>query len=208
MRAQIERLLEREARSETELRPALLEAWFDDRDDADRPALDLGDLRLHGQIDRVDVTRDGRFGLVYDYKTSSRVPAGAKLAEEGKLQLQLYTRALRDRWNIEPLGGLYYQLGGSGNPKPRGFVAAEVDAIEALDLTKTDRIELDAVEETVEAGVERAREKAAAMRGGRIGRDPNRGQCPEWCRYQPICRLERSIGAEEPPSNGEGNGSS
>jgi ATP-dependent helicase/DNAse subunit B len=207
MRAQIERLLERESRNETELRPALLEASFGTGNEAERPALRLGDLALHGMIDRVDVTPDGRFGLVYDYKTSSSVTAGAKLAEEGKLQLQLYARAIHDQWEIEPLGGLYYQLGGSKNPRPRGFVAAE-DATEGLDLTKTDVIDLDEVESVVEAGVETARERAAAMRRGSIGRDPNRGECPKWCHYQPICRLERSIAADEGSSNGNGgNGS-
>jgi ATP-dependent helicase/DNAse subunit B len=204
MRAQIERLLGRESRTETELRPALLEASFDDREDADRPTWRLGDLGLHGQIDRVDVTPDGRFGLVYDYKTGSKVWAGAKLAEEGKLQLQLYARALRDQWEIEPLGGLYYQLGGAGDPKPRGFVAKDVEGTDALDLTRTDRLDLDSVEETLEAGVERAREKAAAMRRGEIDRKPNRDRCPDWCRYQAICRLERSLGTEEPPSSAEG----
>ncbi len=126
MRAQIDRLLERESRSETELRPALLEASFADGEGCDRGSLDLGDLRIHGQIDRVDTTPDGRFGLIYDYKTSSKVSAGKKLGEEGKLQLQLYGRALRELWEIEPLGGLYYQLGGSGNPRPRGFVDDDV----------------------------------------------------------------------------------
>ena len=41
------------------------------------------------------------------------------------------------------------------------------------------------------------------MRAGEIGRDPNQGRCPPWCRYQPICRLERSIGAEEALRNGD-----
>jgi ATP-dependent helicase/DNAse subunit B len=207
MKAQIERLLERESRSETDLRPALFEASFDDRDGADRPTLDLGDLSLHGQVDRADITPDGRYGLVYDYKTGSRVWAGAKLAEEGKLQLQLYARALRDQWGIEPLGGLYYRLGGSSDPSPRGFVAKGVEGTDALDLTRTDRLDPDQVAATVEAGVERAREKAAAMRRGEIGRDPNRGICPDWCRYQAICRLERSIAAEEPTNGNGGDGS-
>jgi RecB family exonuclease len=206
MRAQIHRLLDRESRSETNLRPTLLEASFGEGDEADRPSLDLGDLQLHGQIDRVDVSPDGRFGLVYDYKTGSRVWAGAKLAEEGKLQLQLYARALEERWDIEPLGGLYYRLGGSGDPKPRGFVVTDVQETDALDLTRTDRLTPDEVTATVEAGVERAREKARAMRGGAIGREPNRGKCPDWCRYQPICRLERSLGAEEGNGEGEGGG--
>ena len=166
MTAQVHRLLERESRSETDLRPALLEASFDEREDADQPVLDLGDMRLHGQIDRVDVSPDGRQGLVYDYKTGAKVWAAARLAEEGKLQLQLYARAVRDRWGIEPVGGLYYQLGGSGDPTPRGFVSKDVPGTEGLELTRTDRLEPEQVEEIVEAGVERAREKAAAMRSG------------------------------------------
>jgi ATP-dependent helicase/DNAse subunit B len=207
MRAQIDRLLERESRSETELRPALLEASFGTGEDAARPALRLGDLLVHGMIDRVDVTPDGRFALVYDYKTSSKVTFGAKLAEEGKLQLQLYARAIRDQWEIEPLGGLYYQLGGPKNPKPRGFVAAD-DGTKGLDLTSTDVVDFERVEEIVEEGVETARERAAAMRRGSIGRDPNRGECPKWCTYQPICRLERSIAADTGASDGDGgNGS-
>jgi ATP-dependent helicase/DNAse subunit B len=208
MRAQIDRLLERESRSETELRPSLIEASFGDGEEADRPALRLGDLALHGMIDRVDTTPDGSFALVYDYKTSSRVTAGAKLSEQGKLQLQLYAQAIRDQWGIEPLGGLYYQLGGSGNPKPRGFVAAVDEVTEGLDLTRTDVLDPDEVQATVDAGVETARERAAAMRRGSIGRDPNQGQCPTWCRYQPICRLERSVGADEGSTDGNGgNGS-
>ncbi len=204
MRAQIDRLLERESRSETDLRPALIEASFGGGEEADRPALALGDLSLHGMIDRVDVTLDGRAGLVYDYKTSSRVTSGAKLAEQGKLQLQLYAQAIREQWGIEPLGGLYYQLGGSGNPKPRGFVADIDEATEGLDLTRTDVLDPDEVQATVDAGVETARERAASMRSGAIGRDPNRGRCPTWCRYQPICRLERSIAADEEGGNGNG----
>jgi ATP-dependent helicase/DNAse subunit B len=208
MRAQINRLLERESRSESELRPLLIEASFGDGEGFEKPALDLGDLSLHGVIDRVDVTPDGRSGIVYDYKTSSSVTPGAKLAEAGKLQLQLYAQAVRDRWGIEPLGGLYYQLGGAKDPRPRGFVADLEEATEGLDLTRTDVLDPDEVRETVEAGVTRARERAAAMRHGEIERKPNQGKCPKWCTYQPICRLERAIGPDEGAGNGDaGNGS-
>jgi hypothetical protein len=69
-------------------------------------------------------------------------------------------------------------------------------------------MDLDQVEETVEAGVETARERAAAMRRGAIGRDPNGGECPSWCQYQPICRLERAVGSDDGGGNGNGgNGS-
>jgi len=204
MRAQIERLLDRESRSESDLRPLLLEASFGEGEGSERPVLKLGDLELHGVIDRVDVTPDGSSGIVYDYKTSKSVTAGAKLAEEGKLQLQLYAQAIRDRWGIEPLGGLYYQLGGSGDPRPRGFVAATDEATEGLDLTRTDILDPDEVRDTVDAGVAVARERAAAMRRGDIDRKPNQGRCPKWCTYQPICRLERAIGPDDGGGNGEG----
>jgi RecB family exonuclease len=158
-------------------------------------------------IDRVDVTPDGGAGIVYDYKTSSSVTAGAKLAEEGKLQLQLYAQAIREQWGIEPLGGLYYQLGGSGNPRPRGFVADVDQATEGLDLTRTDILDPDDVRDAVAAGVATAKERAAAMRRGEIDRKPNQGQCPKWCTYQPICRLERAIGPDDGGNGNGGNGS-
>jgi ATP-dependent helicase/DNAse subunit B len=204
MRAQIGRLLERESRNETELRPLLIEASFGDGEGAERPVLRLGDLLLHGVIDRVDVTPDGRAGIVYDYKTSASVTAGAKLVEEGKLQLQLYAEAIRTQWGIEPLGGLYHQLGGPGDPRPRGFIAAREEVMNGLDLTRTDILDPEEVEKVVTAGVSTARERAAAMRAGAIGRKPNRGRCPKWCTYQPICRLERALGPEDSGDNGEG----
>ena len=200
MRALIERLLDREARTETELRPALLEASFGEGEDCDRPPLDLGGFRIHGQIDRVDLTPDGRFGVVYDYKTGSRAWAQAKLDEEGKLQLQLYAQALRELWGVEPIGGLYYPLAKRDDARPRGFVLEGFDATDALELFRPDRVAGEVVLETLEAGVARAQEVGGAMRRGEIDRKPNGGRCPEWCRYQQICRIERSIG----PDGGDG----
>ena len=207
MRAQINRLLERESRSETDLRPLLLEAAFGEGEGFEKPVLQLDDLSVHGVIDRVDVTPDRRAGIVYDYKTSKSVTPGRKLGEEGKLQLQLYARAIRERWGIEPLGGLYYQLGGPDDPRPRGFVAATDEATSGLDLTSTDILDPDEVGNTVQAGVTDARDRAAAMRRGEIDRRPNQGRCPKWCTYQPICRLERAIGPGDGGNGDGGNGS-
>ena len=97
-------------------------------------------------------------------------------------------------------------FGARDDPRPRGFVATGIEATEVLELARTDRLEHEDVEQTLDAGVSRARERAAAMRAGEIGRDPNGGSCPKWCRYQPICRLERSIGAEEVAGNGDAGG--
>ena len=32
------------------------------------------------------------------------------------------------------------------------------------------------------------------MRAGDIDRDPLNGECPKYCTFQPICRLERALG--------------
>jgi hypothetical protein len=43
------------------------------------------------------------------------------------------------------------------------------------------------------------------MLAGDIGRRPLGGSCPDYCTFQPICRLERALGAEaeEDSENGE-----
>ncbi len=87
-------------------------------------------------------------------------------------------------------------------------MATGIEATEAIDLVGTDRLEPDEVQQLLDAGESQAKESVAAMRAGQIDRAPNGGSCPPWCRFQPICRLERSIGAEEVADNGDapGNG--
>jgi hypothetical protein len=192
IRGQIEALLEREARSETPLRPAMLEAEFG-IEGSEREPLDLGEaMRLRGSIDRVDTTPDGTRGVVYDYKSSSRVPSAKQLVEKGKLQPQLYALALKDRWGVDPVGALYVPLGAREQTKPRGFALAGDPAADALELVGNDRLDADAFEETIADGRRRALGAGGEMREGTIGRRPLNGECPSWCRYQPICRLERA----------------
>jgi ATP-dependent helicase/DNAse subunit B len=129
-----------EARSEFALLPRreLLEAKFG-TEEGGTPPLDLGGLKLHGAIDRIDVDPGGT-ALVSDYKLSSQVPAGAKLSEEGKLQLQLYMLAARELWGLEPAGALYRPLAATGERRPRGLVLAEAreSALAGLDLVGSD----------------------------------------------------------------------
>ncbi len=72
MARRVERLLERFLAEEAErdpggFEPWLLEARFGEHPDAERPALDLGGWGLHGAVDRVDRSGDGR-AVVIDYK--------------------------------------------------------------------------------------------------------------------------------------------
>jgi ATP-dependent helicase/DNAse subunit B len=200
MQAQIDRFLEVESESETSLRPKLLEARFGEDEEADKPPLDLGATRIHGMIDRVDVSPDGGFGVVRDYKTGASISSAAKFREESKLQVQLYAKAIKQLWGIEPVGALYHALGRRDDARPRGALLRESDA-DGIKAFKTDRLDPEEFDKVIDEAVEVAGAAGEGMRAGKIDRDPNNGRCPKWCRFQPICRLERAIHAEG--ENGE-----
>jgi RecB family exonuclease len=189
--------LARESRRDWELapRPELLEAGFGT--DTEAGPLELGDFRMRGSIDRVDVgVRDDgtRIGVVRDYKLSREVTAAAKLEDERKLQLQLYMLALRRLWGIEPIGGLYEPLGAAGDAKPRGMLLDDERGglLPDRNLTSTDFL----AAEEFDAALARAQELAATavdgMRAGKVDRNPVGGTCPRYCSFQPICRRERA----------------
>ena len=83
-------------------------------------------------------------------------------------------------------------------------MAEDVEGTDALDLVEPTASTREAVQETLEAGVRGAPREGGGDARGEIDRKPNRDRCPDWCRYQAICRLERSLGTEEPPSSAEG----
>ena len=141
----------------------------------------------------MDVTGDGR-ALIRDYKLSSKVPSAKRMIDEGGLQLPLYALALREGWGLEPIGALYHPLGATKEPRPRGPIASEAkDELVASDgHFRTDFLD----EEKFEAVLEEARMVAGTrvelMRAGQIDRDPRDDKCPNWCRFQSICRIERA----------------
>jgi ATP-dependent helicase/DNAse subunit B len=180
--------------------PELIEAHFNDEEDDRLPALDLGSFKLHGSIDRVDVADgpNGRVGLINDYKLSREVTKGADLEEEGKLQLQLYALALRKLWGIEPVGGVYIPLRGTGERRPRGFLNKDAaESLAGVDVIGGDGLDAEQFEATLERAAARASEIARQITEGRVRRDPIRGECPPFCRWQTICRKERGMGDPE-----------
>ena len=199
--AVIERFLRRDAETGGPLQPnpQSLEVSFGPGEDDDHPAAELGGFDLHGRIDRIDVSTDGK-ALIRDYKLSTKVVAGARLIGDGKLQLPLYIRAV-ESMGLEPVGGLYHPLAATKDDRPRGLLAKEekgatipagVSAHVGTDFKDTGELE-----EIVSAGVERANEIVSATRAGLIARKPRGGKCPEWCRLAPICRIERTVIDEE-----------
>lgn len=205
MARRVERLLERFLAEETEREPGgfepwLLEASFSGHPDAERPALDLGGWGLHGQVDRVDRSPDGR-AVVIDYKLASRVTPREKFEEKAKLQLPLYLLAVAEHWGAKPAGALYHALRGTDadSRRPRGVVSAAVAEELPYKLYPKDVVEPEELEELLDDSRRRAGEIVTRMRSGDIRRDPGprpglRGHdvCPSYCTFAPICRRDRA----------------
>ncbi|MDX6635899.1 MAG: hypothetical protein QOF06_2102 [Solirubrobacterales bacterium] len=209
MARRVERLLERflaeEAERETGgFEPWLLEARFGEHPDAERPALDLGGWGLHGAVDRVDRSRDGR-AVVIDYKLAGQVTPREKFEERAKLQLPLYLLAVAEHWGAPGVGALYHPLRGTSVRRPRGVVSSEVaEELSGYDLYGGDVVDPEGLEEVLEDSSQRAGTIVGRIRGGEIRRDPGprpglRGHdvCPAYCTFAPICRRDRSPRYEE-----------
>jgi RecB family exonuclease len=208
LRAQIGAFLAEEAESETALRPRpeLLEAGFGFEDEnGGPPPLDLGAAKLRGRIDRIDVAPGGG-ALVRDYKTSREVHGRTGWESRGKLQLQLYILAARERLGLDPIGGLYTALGARDDRRPRGMLIAGDPRLEGLSPVRGDACDAEQFDAELERARDQASTKAAAMRSGAIDRDPIGGRCPTYCTFQPICRLERALGLEDDANGAIANG--
>ena len=172
--------------------PGLLEAEFGE--ETERGPLRIGDLSLHGRIDRVDVAPQG--GVVRDYKLGAATPQAA-FEKEGKLQLPLYMLALRTLWGIEPLAGAYQPLKKEMRPRGLGLAEERDGALAGLDLGNKDWLEREDFEAVLASAARKAEEIVAAMRDGRVTRDPIDNKCPRYCTFAPICRRERGPAAEQ-----------
>jgi ATP-dependent helicase/DNAse subunit B len=192
---QLTLFLEREAADTSSLMPSpdLLEASFGNPEDQ-RGALEIGGFSLRGKIDRVDVDGAGRLGLLRDYKTSREVQAGKRLEEEGKLQLQLYTRAMERLWGIEPVGAVYEPLAAKDPRKARGILR-EPEPGELLDkarYSKSDVLDPAAFDAKLHDAEVLAVELVGRIQDGDLRRDPLGDECPRYCVFAPICRRERA----------------
>ncbi len=185
LEADLVRYVDWACNANSEHAPESFELAFGGRND--RPAVELGGLRLQGRIDRVDVAPDGT-AVLYDYKGSTAAPQ-AKWVADGKLQLALYMLALPHLLGLEAAGGLYQPLGGSQDPKPRGLIRAGADPEQ--ELTKNDRLDDDAFAAVLDGALAAAQGAVAEIRAGRL--EPRPATCG-WrnggCTHPSVCRAE------------------
>ena len=120
--------------------------------------------------------------MVRDYKGEC-VTAGARWAQDGRLQAALYALAARELLGLEPAGALYQPIG-RGDRRPRGLVRAGTPGR----YVNGDVVEPDALRRPRSA--RRARSRWTPR--GRCGRAeiaPCPSRCsPKGCAYPAICR--------------------
>jgi len=187
--ADLERYLAHVARAgESGLEPRHLELRFG-MDDGGAPALalDEGRVMVRGVIDRVDVDAAAGTAFVHDYKSGRerREWYGANWAEERQLQVALYLLLVRDRLELEPVGGVYQPLRGQ-DLRGRGVVDAQMGAHGAHHpKDERSREELAAVLADAEA---RATALARRLRAGELTPTPATCRRGGGCAYPGICR--------------------
>jgi superfamily I DNA/RNA helicase/RecB family exonuclease len=178
----LRRLLRHEAETGPALEPRRLEWSFgragDDHGPLPLPGVGMG---VTGRVDRIDVDAGGR-AIVRDYKGRT-VSAGARWTKDRRLQVALYTLAVRELLGLETVGALYQPVG-HRDVRARGLVRDDVPG---------SYVNGDVVDgETFDAALEEARATAARaaadIHAGRVRACPDSCLPSGGCAYPGICR--------------------
>jgi ATP-dependent helicase/nuclease subunit B len=130
---------------------------------------EIGDIRLHGYIDRVDASTDGRLRVI-DYKSSGELISARHLQEGRRLQLPLYALAVRDALGLGQVAGGFYwhiQKAEASNLKLENYE----DGIEAACQTAASHVIRD----------------VHAIRSGQFKPRPPADGCPNYCPAASFC---------------------
>ena len=125
-----------------------------------------------------------------DYKSGKSADSYkvASWERENRFQAALYMLAVRELLELEPAGGVYVPLGGTER-RPRGMVAAEVDAL-GSGFFDNDRLGADEFQAKLEWARERIADSAARMARGELRCTPETCRYDGGCSYPSICRAE------------------
>ncbi len=174
-----------------DLVPHHFETSFGQGRNASLDGLQLGDIRVSGKIDRIDVDPSlSAIAVLHDYKSGTKVWSAAKMLEEGRLQPPLYILAARELLGLEPVAAVYRALGGGG--ATGGMVRSDVDeGARPVGLKAADVVSPAQFEALLAASAAEAVERAQRLRRGDVRHDPRGGSCPRYCKLAGICRVAR-----------------
>jgi RecB family exonuclease len=145
-------------------------------------AITLDGTPVHGRIDRLDRSPDGR-ALVIDYKYSRDADQYADEDDGTRVQGGLYLLAAERQFGLEPAGMLYcaFKRGAAWRgwhvPLPGLGNFGEVCSAEAL-------------RERINTAVERTLAARDRIRAGVCAPRPADARRCQWCDYRDICRIE------------------
>lgn len=191
-----ERFLENEAVEEdSPLVPARFEFSFGmETGESDDPAsvrepVELGSpdgnrkIRIHGRIDRIDLTPDGRF-LIYDYKSGQAHPKAKDIEAGTALQLPLYLLAFGTISGNRGIGGGYYKI---RREIARSIVLADPTVKDLMVSRVRPSADFAA---TIRHSLASAFEDIEGIRGGKFPL-PAQEKCPnEYCEFRQVCRFD------------------
>ena len=130
---------------------------------------EIGEIRLHGYIDRVDQAAIGRLRLI-DYKSGGAAISARHLTEGRRLQLPLYALAARDALGLgEIAGGFYWHI-----------QKAEASSL------KLENYE-SGVDEACETAVAHVTRHVTNIRAGQFQPHPPAEGCPSYCPAASFC---------------------
>ena len=129
-------------------------------------AIDVGGFKVRGVIDRVERTFDGHY-VIIDYKTGSAKSKDKRIDDDGRLQLNLYSMALRENpdYGVLPVKAAYFYVERRAGSQ---IFEHAVDS-EQVDETK--------------ASLE---QYAKSIRNKEFDATPSIQTC-KWCEYSDIC---------------------
>jgi len=137
----------------------------------------VGNIRLRGKIDRVDL--QGTEGLlVIDYKTGA-LPSPADIAAGRNLQLPLYSAAAAEILSGEASGGAFHRIGDGIGKKCLDF---------SPDTTDRGIAKLGGYDAVHQEAMQRVAEFVTAMSEGRFDLYPTHN-CPSYCPFRQICQF-------------------
>lgn len=170
---ELERILSDTMQALAEVSQGFTPRYFEKKFGLGEPPLvletDIGEIRLHGYIDRLDVGADGRLRVV-DYKAGSSAITAEHLRAGRRLQLPLYALAARQALGLGEIGsGFYWHIRSA----------------------ETSSLKLEKFEGGVEEAFELARMHVAGhvgnVRAGQFQPEPPVDGCPNYCPAAGFC---------------------
>jgi ATP-dependent helicase/nuclease subunit B len=129
----------------------------------------IGEIRLHGYIDRLDAAPDGTLRVI-DYKSGSTAISVTHLKEGRRLQLPIYALAARDALGLgEVSSGFYWHI---GTAKPSTLKLEQFDG---------------GIEKAFETAVAHVVNHVKGIRAGQFEPKPPEEGCPSYCPAVGFC---------------------